>query len=187
MRTLVFLLEELSARDLIQGIASRIVPADVQIQYLVFEGKQDLEAQLVRKLRSWLAPNSCFVVLRDQDSAKCIEVKRRLQRLVEQSGRAGVVVRVACRDLESWVLGDWHAVAQAFEKPRLQAQSVKAINRDPDQLHRAVTELRKHVPEYQKRDGARRVGPLLDPSTNRSRSFKVFCAGVQRLLETSPQ
>ena len=85
MKTLVFLLEEPSARDLIEGIAPRLVAADIHIKYLVFEGKQDLESQLSRKLRSWLAPDSVFVVLRDQDAASCKDVKARLQALVEES------------------------------------------------------------------------------------------------------
>lgn len=69
MRNLVFLLEEPSAKDLLQGLAPRLVPQDVHVQYLVFEGKQDLVRQLVRKLRSWLAPNTAFVVLRDRSPA----------------------------------------------------------------------------------------------------------------------
>lgn len=182
MRTLVFLLEEPSAKDLLQGLIPRIAPNNVHIQYLVFEGKQDLEKQLVRKLRSWLAPESLFVVLRDQDSAECRDVKRALLALVRESGRADVLIRVACRELESWVLGDWHAVAKAYQQPRLRAQAQKAPYRNPDRLAHPVTELRKFLPDYQKRDGARRLGALLDPDRNQSPSFKAFCSGLQNLL-----
>lgn len=77
MKHLVFLLEEPSARDLLQGLLPRIVPESVHVQYLVFEGKQDLEKQLVAKMKRWLLPESAFVVLRDQDAADCHEVKRR--------------------------------------------------------------------------------------------------------------
>ena len=182
MKTLVFLLEEPSARDLIEGIAPRLVPADVRIKYLVFEGKQDLEGQLARKLRSWLVPDSVFVVLRDQDAASCKEVKARLRARVEESGRAGVLVRVACRELESWILGDWNAVARAFEKSSLRSQAGKAMYQNPDGLSQPVTELRKHLPDYQKRDGARRVAPFLDPASNKSQSFRAFWSGVHGLL-----
>ena len=99
-------------------------------------------------------------------------------------------MRVACRELESWILGDWAAVAEAFGEPRLKEHSRSALYADPDRLSNPVSELRKHLPEYQKRDGARRVGPLLHPDRNRSTSFKVFCEGirnlVQRLGETYP-
>jgi hypothetical protein len=183
MRNLVFLLEEPSAKDLLQGLLPKLLSGDVAVYYLVFEGKQDLEKQMVRKLRGWRMPQTLFVVLRDQDAADCRDVKARLNELVAESGRSGVLVRVACKELESWVLGDWHAVAEAFGKPELRAQAQKALHRTPDRLVRPVDELRKFIPEYQKRDGARRVGPHLEPKRNLSESFGFFCRGLTELLK----
>lgn len=183
MKNLVFLLEEPSAKDLLQGLLPRLLQSDeLAVHYLVFEGKQDLERQLVRKLRGWQRPQSAFVVLRDQDAADCGVVKGKLVTLAKASGRERVLVRVACRELEAWIIGDWQAVGEAFEKPQLKAQSVKEQYRDPDDLVRPVEALRKFIPEYQKRDGARRVGILLDPTRNQSASFKTFCSGVVKLV-----
>ncbi len=182
MRHLVFLLEEPSARDLLEGLLPRLLPPDLTVHYLVFDGKQDLERQVVRKLRGWLLPDSGFVVLRDQDAADCRAVKARLLELVARSGRTNVLVRVACRELESWVLGDWEAIAKAFERPQLAGQAGREALRDPDRLVRPVERLRRVVPDYQKRDGARRVGVLLDPDRNTSVSFRVFCSGVRRFV-----
>lgn len=182
MTHLVLLLEEPSAKDLLQGLLPRLVPEGTSITYLVFEGKQDLEAQLTRKLRGWRIKDSAFVVLRDQDAGDCRAVKARLISRVQHSGKTALV-RVACRELESWIVGDWHAVAKAFDKPQLAAQALKETFRDPDQLVHPVESLRSFLPEYQKRDGARRVGPLLDPTRNRSKSFRVFCAGVSALMK----
>ncbi len=182
MKHLVFLLEEASAKDLLEGLLPRLLPADLKIYYLVFEGKQDLESQLVRKLRGWRLPDSAFVVLRDQDAAECKTVKDTLAALVAESARQPALVRVACRELESWIVGDWNAVAQAFDRPLLRAQSSKRAFRNPDQLVRPVETLRKFIPDYQKRDGARRIGPLLDPKCNQSVSFRTFCSGVQKLV-----
>jgi hypothetical protein len=124
MKNIVFLLEEPSARDLLEGVLPRLLPSEISVFYLVFEGKQDLERQLVRKLRGWQLPDSAFVVLRDQDAADCKLVKANLATLVAASGRQALV-RVACRELESWVVGDWYAVAEAFAKPQLKLQSAK--------------------------------------------------------------
>jgi hypothetical protein len=179
---LVFLLEEPSAKDLLTGLLPRLVPGRVQLHYLVFEGKQDLEGNLVRKLRGWRMPNSAFVVLRDQDAAECRKVRARLAELVKESERTPSLVRVACRELESWIIGDWDADAEAFERPNLAGLSAKEAYRDPDDLVRPVEWLRKHIPEYQKRDGARRVGALLDPQRNQSKSFRTFCAGIKALV-----
>lgn len=183
MKNLVFMLEEPSAKDLLQGLIPRLCPRGPEVHYLVFEGKQDLEKQLTRKLRGWMRPESVFVVLRDQDAAAdCKAVKARLRDLAVASGRQPVLVRVACRDLEAWIVGDWQAVGEAFGKPQLKAQSAKESFRNPDHLVRPVESLRKFIPEYQKRDGARRVGGLLDPERSQSPSFKVFCSGVRKLV-----
>jgi hypothetical protein len=166
----------------LEGLLPRLIPEAMITHYLVFEGKQDLEGQLVRKMRGWQRADSAFVVLRDQDAADCRAVRERLMNLVTESACQTSLVRVACRELESWVVGDWHAVAQAFDKPSLSAQSTKAAYRDPDKLVRPVESLRKFIPEYQKRDGARRVGVLLDPDRNQSKSFRAFCSGVKAIL-----
>jgi len=179
---LVFLLEEPSARDLLTGLLPKLLPESVHVHYLVFDGKQDLERQLVRKLRGWRMPDSAFVVLRDQDAAECRVVRSTLAKLVQESKRTPSLVRVACRELESWIVGDWQAVAEAFERPNLAGLSVREQYREPDALVHPVETLRKHIPQYQKRDGARRVGGLLDPQRNQSRSFRVFCAGLRALV-----
>ncbi|OIP30674.1 MAG: hypothetical protein AUK47_24615 [Deltaproteobacteria bacterium CG2_30_63_29] len=179
---LVFLLEEPSAKDLLEGLLPKLLPEGVTPYFLVFEGKQDLEKQLVKKLRGWRRPNSSFVVLRDQDSGNCKDVKAKLTKLVVESQREPVLVRVACTELECWILGDWAAVAQAFGQPKLSAHAAKPAFQNPDQIVRPVESLRKVIPDYQKRDGARRVGPLLDPDRNQSVSFQRFCSGLRRLV-----
>lgn len=180
MKMLVFFLEEPSARALLEGFLPQWLPHEWRVRYVVFEGKQDLENGLVRRLRGWLTPETRFVVLRDQDAGDCKKVKDRLVRLVKQSGREALV-RIACRELEAWVLGDLNALADAFEVPRLAHLSVKAKYREPDALVRPVEQVRRLIASYQKVDGARRVGPLLDPERNLSPSFHAFCAGLDRL------
>lgn len=185
MKHLVFLLEEPSAMDLLMSLVPKLVPAETKAHYLVFDGKQDLEKNVTRKLRGWMLQDSAFLILRDQDAGDCKVVKQRLQRLVAGTGQRHVLVRIACKELESWILGDFAAVGKAFEKPQLEAQGNKATYRNPDCLANPVEELRKFLPYYQKRDGARRVGPHMDLEQNRSRSFHHFCKGVRRLVSSS--
>jgi len=182
--TIVFLLEEPSAQDVLEGLLPRILPEEVDVQFLVFEGKQDLEKHMGRRMRGWLKRESAFVVLRDQDSGDCRIIKDRLTTLCREAGKPDAVVRIACRTLESWFVGDWDSVGKAFEQPRLANLKRKAIYQDPDRLGNPVTELRKVIPDYQKRDGARRIGRLLDPSRNCSRSFQLFVETVRRLAGT---
>lgn len=115
MKHLVFLLEEPSARDLLESfLPGFLEDREFAIKYLTFEGKQDLERNIAGKLRRWNLERSAFIILRDQDAAPCLEVKRRLAELAAASGRTPTLVRVACHELESWILGDWAAVAEAF-------------------------------------------------------------------------
>lgn len=46
----------------------QLAEPDYSVRYVTFNGKQDLDKQLVRTLRSWRSPDTIFVVLRDQDS-----------------------------------------------------------------------------------------------------------------------
>lgn len=182
MKTIVFLLEEPSAQDALQGFLPTVLPPDVTAKYLVFEGKQDLEKRLARSIRGWLTPGSAFVVLRDQDSGDCRIVKEKLVALCCEAGKPDAVVRIACKTLESWFVGDWDSVGTAFGLPKLAKLKRKAIYQEPDRLGDPVNELRKFIPEYQKRDGARRISPLLNQESNRSRSFQVFVDAIQRLV-----
>jgi hypothetical protein len=83
----VFLLEEPSTQDFLQGILPSIFPNQITPHFLVFEGKQDLERQLPRRLKGWLRPNSRFIVMRDQDSGDCAVIKARLAGLCAAAGR----------------------------------------------------------------------------------------------------
>lgn len=114
MTTLVFLFEEPSARALMQGLLPRLLPSTVEVQYMVFEGKQDLERRMTGRIRGWMRPDSHFVVMRDQDSnPDCLAIKSRLRVLAAEAGRPDVLIRIVCRELESWALGDWDAVSEA--------------------------------------------------------------------------
>jgi hypothetical protein len=149
--------------------------------FIVFQGKQDLEKRMVLRIRHWLQADSRFIVLRDQDSGDCKAVKAALAERCAQAGRPDTVVRVACRELESYFVGDWHAVAQAFGKPALARLAGKATYRNPDLLGSPSQELARHLPGYQKRDGARRIAPLVDPERNVSRSFHALRRAVLAL------
>lgn len=171
---LVFFLEEPSAEDFLRGILPGMLPKEITTHFLVFEGKQDLEKQLVRRLRHWNRSNSRFIVMRDQDSGDCMEIKQRLQALCTEAGKPETTVRIACRELESFFAGDWQAIAAAFNKPALANHDRSAKYRDPDTLGSPSLEIKRLIPGYQKRDGARRIAPHLQPERNRSSSFQAL-------------
>jgi hypothetical protein len=181
MKHLVFLLEEPSAQDALQAWVPQWVPAEVQVHYMVFQGKQDLERRMEMRMNRWLLPDTRFVVMRDQDSGDCKVVKATLMALCVKAGKPDAVVRVACRELEAFFVGDWDAVAQAYERPALAKLGGKATYRNPDALGSPSHELERHIPGYQKRDGARRIAPLIHPDRNRSTSYHALRKAVMAL------
>ena len=168
-------------KELVDGVLPRVLPAGQELTVLVHEGRTDLERSIPRKLRAWHGPAS-FVVLRDQDGAECHAVKAKLVSLCAGAGRAECLVRVVCNHLESWILGDLQAVEVAFGVDGLARLQKKRKFRNPDRMTNAAQELRKLVPGYRKIAGARAVAPHLDPSRNRSHSFRVFVDGVRRVV-----
>lgn len=184
MRHLVFLLEGPSEKEALEAWLPALLPSDVQAHFIVFDGKQDMERRMALKLRHWLLPESRFIVLRDQDSAVCTEVKAALVARCVEAGRVSAcIVRVACHELESFFLGDWAAVAKAFGLPRLAELDRKAVYRDPDRIALPAAELARHVPGYQKREGARRIAPHMDLQRNRSRSFVQLRDAITRQVQ----
>ncbi|TGD72175.1 DUF4276 family protein [Mangrovimicrobium sediminis] len=182
MAQLVFFLEEPSAREMLQGVLPKFLPEDFTTQFVVFEGKQDLEKRLPIRLRAWQHPDSLFVVMRDQDSGDCGTIKAGLVGKCAAAGKPEAVVRIACRELESFYLGDLAAVATAIGPGNLGNQQQKAKFRDPDRLGNPAEELKKIAPTYQKVAGSRAIAPHMNLDNNRSRSFNVLLAGVKKLI-----
>ena len=183
MKELVFLLEEESAKSMLLGLLPRILDPQVQPRLMVFEGKQDLEKQLMKRLRGYMNPHARFIVLRDQDSTPdCKVVKAKLLGLCAQAGRQAVsLVRIACHELESFYLADLQAVEVALGVTGLATRQSSARFRTADRVQSPSRELGKLTHgAYQKVSGSRLLGPHLDLANHRSASFKNLIVGVRR-------
>lgn len=182
MKHLVFLLEEISMKAVLDELLPSTLPEGVTFQTIKHEGKTDLEKSIPRKLRAFRTPGIQFVVLRDQDSSDCKEVKRRLLQLCFEGGRTDALVRVVCHELESWFLGDLVAVETAFNAKGIARKQEKAQFRNPDRLANPCEVLQKLVPEYQKFSGSREIAKYMKIDENCSVSFNAFIDGVRKIL-----
>jgi len=179
---LVFLLEELSAKEMLRGILPRLLPEGIRWQTIVFEGKQDLEKRMGLKIRGWQFPDSHFVILRDKDSDDCYAIKKRLQEKSENAGQSDALIRIACHELESWHLGDLSAIERGLEIHLSQSQK-SAKFRNPDLIANASEELNKITKfRYQKVGGSRAISPYLNLESNTSISFRIFIEGLCKLI-----
>jgi hypothetical protein len=181
MSEVVFFLEDLSARAMLEGFLPKLIPHTIRCRYIVFEGKQDLERQLVKRMRGYRVPDARFVVLRDKDSEDCRQVKRRLVGKCTEADHPAGLVRVACHELESWYLGDLAAVEAGLGVTGLARHQNKVPYDNPDGWAAPARKLQSIAPAYQKVGGSRAIGPHLDPANKRSHSFGVFVAGIRKL------
>lgn len=182
MRELVFLLEEPSAKAMLEALLPRMLREGVHFRCIPFEGKQDLEKQLMRRIRGYQNEEARFIVLRDQDShPDCKAVKARLLELCEASGKSvRCLVRIACRELESFYLADLQAVEQALEVSGLARQQQNRKYRDPDGLGSPSHELKLLTGKrYEKVSGSRAIGQHLAIDNTRSASFRNLVAAIR--------
>lgn len=185
MIQLVFLVEERSMQEVLNIILPQILPQEIYFQVIPHEGKSDLQKSIPRKLKAWQNPNVFFIILHDQDSNNCIQLKQALQSLCVEAEKPSSLVRIICHELEAWFLGDLIAVDQAFPGKNLSRKQNSNKYRNQDQLNNAAQELKSLVKEYQKISGARKIAPYLDLERNCSISFKVFIEGVTRLVKNA--
>jgi hypothetical protein len=171
---------------MLKVLFSRIgVPKNISIRYVIFEGKQDLEKQIERKLRGWRQKDTFFLILRDQDADDCIVIKAALKAKAAAAGKIGrTIVRIACCELESFYLGDLAAVEQGLKLSNIASLQRKRKYREPDKLADAAQELgrlTKH--QYQKIHGARSIAPFLKlDDSNMSTSFKMLLSGIHKAI-----
>jgi len=170
----------------LKELLPRLCPELDLFQDCVFiwhEVKQDLERSIPRKLRGRNVTDDLFVIIRDQDSGDCVVIKQHLVDLCTQAGKSPALVRIACRELESWYLGDLAAVGCAYDSPNLHRRQGSRKYRNPDSLGSPAKELKQLIPEFTKLKGATAIGKEISLEANKSHSFNVLLSGIQRVVE----
>lgn len=184
MKHLVFLLEEKSSQTLLDILIPRFFN-NVNHQCISFDGKQDLEKHLVKTLKGYNIPNSSFIIVRDQDSGDCLKIKSNLQDLCMKGGCKPAIIRIACRELESWYFGDLAAVSRALEIPKLESYAKKSKYRNPDSIVSPKSELKKITNfAYQQVSSSRLIAKYMSKDSNSSHSFNILLKGVEKLIES---
>lgn len=184
MTSLVVFTEEMSAKVMLESLLPRLLPLErCSFLCVAFEGKQDLEKQLPIKLKGWRTPHTHFLILRDQDSGNCKAIKKTLKEICSRARKSRSLVRIVCRELESWYIADLEAVETALQIGGLIALQGKAKYRKPDSIRYPSKELKRMTKNrYQKVSGSRLIGEHLRLDNSRSKSFQHFITGVRRVM-----
>jgi hypothetical protein len=186
---LVCFTEERSAKEMLQIILPKILPDTYTLSTIIsFEGKGDLDKQIEKKLKNYQTAGTCFLILRDQDSAICTKVKKKLLSKVISSGKGQVsIVRIACHELENFYLGDLTAVTKGFKLTAQLTQNSRKY-RNADNLSNAKQELGKITgKKYQPISGSKKISPHLElTGKNTSASFNILLSGIRKLCNIQP-
>jgi hypothetical protein len=181
---IIFLLEEPSMKTLLECLLPRIFPGWLAGNHFLcirHEGKDDLRKSIPKKLRVWQGQNDRFIVVQDQDKANCIALKQSIVALCSEAGRPDTLVRIVCQELESWYIGDLDALSSEYGATSFRHKDSQKRYRDPDSIDKPSLILERLIPAFQKLSGARRMGVIIRPESNKSKSFSVFISGVQRV------
>ena len=175
---IVFLLEERSAKLLLDSLLPRILPG-TDFQCVSHQGYGALQAGISQKLRYW--KHARFVILHDQDNKNCEKLKSDLLKMCEHNNRPDTVVCIACRELEAWYWGDLDAVARVY--PEFDPAKIrnKAKFRASDDIFKPSMALKKNLPGFGKVETAGEIGQYMDLENNKSPSFQYFVAAVKKL------
>ena len=197
-----FLVEEPSAEAALSRLVPKLLGPDFSFAIYPFQDKHDLLKNLpvrLRAYRRWLPENCGIVVLIDADGQDCLEQKRMLEDVANQSGfltrgsgrgsRFQVLNRLAIEELEAWFFGDVTALCEAYPGVSPSLGNREAY-RDPDiirggtweALERELQKAGHHRGGLAKIKAAREVSARMEPDRNRSRSFHAFRQGLLGLV-----
>lgn len=190
MARIEILVEEPSMKEFLNILLPKILDNDwiLNENYFIrsFEGKSDLQKNIpskVKLLSNWNHEAAGVVIMQDQDSSDCKTLKKKLLDICDQNGDCPKLVRIVCRELESWYIGDFLAVNKAYPSFKHQNYSNKSKFRVPDNCN-AFDELKKILPEFQKVGGAKKIAPFITIDGNKSESFQQTVNGLKRFFNT---
>lgn len=180
------LVEEPSMEGCLKELLPKIVPDGwiMEENYFIrtHQGKSDLQKSIRSKVKvfdNWHEP-AAIIILHDQDSADCKILKEDLS---ERCGDHSIpiLIRIVCRELESWYLGDLKAVEKAYPNFKSIKYKRKVQFRNPDLLN-AKDKLKKILPEYKEIASSREISKFMNVEQNRSISFNNFVLGIQSIF-----
>ncbi len=186
--------EEESARSLLLVLLPKILPAEIEFHIYPPQGKQDLEKRLPRTLPAISSiSNARILIIEDQDSNDCIVLKAKLNQIVQAKCSVPYLIRIACKSMENWFLGDLKAVGIAYERFKMHKYANTADFRRVDKIVNSPEKLLRIVPELQntsrlpKIEVAKRIGACLNIDANTSDSFNQTVFAIKKLTDLLPK
>ena len=182
-----FLLEETSMENFLIEILPNILPEGYQLNANCFlrphEGKSDLKKSIPKKIRVFSNYHQAtkIIIVQDQDSKDCKVLKKAILEQCHQNGDCPVLVRLSCRELENWYLGDMDAIEKVYPKFKANSYKNRAKFRIVDECLGSV-EMKRIIKDFQKGYASKNIPKFMNVNTNKSVSFNHFVSGIKRFL-----
>jgi hypothetical protein len=179
------LTEEPSMEVFLRGILPNVLPVDYKIDVNCFirvhRGKSDLKKSIPRKMRAYLHYRYPVKVLiiHDQDSNDCVILKDELTALCGIT-TIPFMVRIACRELENWYLGQLTAIEKVYPETKASSLINRKKYRNPDLLQGA-DELNRMTRNFSKMQAAREISQHIEIDGNTSSSFNHTINAIKQL------
>ena len=118
-------------------------------------------------------------------------MKQQINDIIKDKCKSPYLIRIICRELEAWFLGDMNAIQRAY--PRFEPSKYQNSSkfRDVDIIHSPNERLKEIIPDYEKLDNlpknevAERIAPYLtidnEFTFNKSPSFQNTLNAIQKL------
>jgi integrase len=200
---LEILVEERSAEVALQNIIPHIVGDSVSFRVITHQGKTDLLKKLAPKLKAyskWITDEIKIVVLVDLDRDDCKKLKKKLNKISEDSGLTiktsigklssefQILNRIAIEELEAWFFGDKKAIKKTYkkvnpnelDKPRY--SNPDTISNTWEELERLLQKFHYYPGGLSKIQNAQVISKNMDVNNNSSKSFNVFRDGLLQIV-----
>jgi len=189
MSTLYVLTEEPSIKNILEMVLPQILPQNISFRILVHQGKNDLEKALTEKIASLSRIGGAKILITiDQDANDCKLLKQRLTNLMNENCNCDYKIRIVCKELESWLLGDLSAIEKAYPRFKSAVFAKKTQIRDVDKIKGKPSDfLLRIIPEYRDREKlpklefSKKVAPFMDITNNTSSSFNHTIDAIKKL------
>ncbi len=173
--------------NFLRVILPKILPEDYALDTNCFirphEGKSDLQKSIRTKIKAW--PHYGYpvkvLIIHDQDSNDCKQLKSSLLELFKDT-TIPVIVRIACRELENWYLGDMPAIEAAYPDTKASSLKAKSKYRNPDKLFGAF-EMNELTKNFGKTHASRVIPQYMEMDKNNSISFRHLLSGLRKLID----
>lgn len=182
--------EESSLKTVLEILVPKIIPPEMYFRIYPHQGKQDLERALRTTIPSISKiPGSRIIITRDQDNEDCKILKKNLEGVISNKIFCDYKIRIVCRELESWFLGDLLAVENAFNRFKHDQHINRSDLRDTDNIFKPSETLRQIIPEYSNLDNlpkletAQKIGIHLNIDKNTSKSFNQMIMAIRTLTK----